>query len=76
MLKTSDRRDQADGYEKAVIDYTEAIVLQPNDAQSYLVRSWALDKLGLPEKAALDRATAEELDPTIKRASRNVPVGN
>ena len=50
-------------YDKAVADCTEAIRLDPKDAYSYSVRSWAYGYLGEYDKEMADATEAVRLDP-------------
>ena len=48
-------------YEKAIVDYSKSIELDPTDAGVYSLRGLAYELLGDEKKAAADSAKAKEL---------------
>ncbi|MGI0479732.1 protein kinase domain-containing protein [Geminocystis sp. CENA526] len=58
-------------YEKAIIDYTKAIELDPNYIYAYNNRGVVYENLKEYEKAIMDYTKAIELDPNYKSAYNN-----
>ena len=50
---------------RAVEDFTEALRLNPKNAEAYKVRGLSFRALGQAERAAADFARAKELDPNL-----------
>lgn len=63
--------DKAGDYEKAVLDYTEAIRLDPRDAKAYINRGKALNDLSRYQEALVDLNKAIQLDPQYATAYNN-----
>ena len=57
--------------EKALLDFSKAIELNPKDSNQYVLRGYLYQRMGQQEKALLDFNKAIELDPKYSVAFKS-----
>jgi len=63
-FRSSGQRELADAQlERAIIHYSEAIRIDPNHSQAYLLRARAFEEKGDDDKAEADLVKAREINP-------------